>query len=245
MLQVWRALLLSLLLANAGYAGPWAREEGEVFVSLSTERDRDENSFSSLYGEYGLTPRNTLGFELTHGNSGESTAMLWLQRSMDQGEGPNRWTLSTGLGMLRRDGTYIPMAEFVGAWGRGFDSVPGLRDIPGGGWIGLETRIKIAGTMRDQDQIQELASTDAGVLNYITPETTLKTELTLGWHATDSLMLINQLRFEKREDTGFSSEVAVSAVRDLWGPAKLELGLIGPISGQGEPSIKLGTWYQF
>ena len=58
-------------------------------------------------------------------------------------------------------------------------------------------------------------------------------------------MLVNQLRLEERDDTGFSSKLVVSVVGDLLGPAKLELGGIGPLSGQGEQAIKIGTWFEF
>lgn len=245
MRNFWQILLLWLVLGQAAMAGPWPRAQGGVFLSLSQERDRDENSYSSLYGEYGLSPRNTLGFELGHSNAGESSLMLWWQRAMDRGEGPNRWTLASGMGVLERDGEYLPLAQIGGAWGRGFDSIPGLRQIPGGGWLGVDLRSKVAGAMKDQAEVEALAASGAGMLSYITPETTTKAEVTLGWHATDALMLINQFRFEEREDTGFSSKLAVSAVQDLWGPAKLELGLIAPLSGTGETAVKLGTWVEF
>ena len=41
------------------------------------------------------------------------------------------------------------------------------------------------------------------------------------------------------------AQVVVSVVGDLLGPAKLELGVIGPLSGQGEQAIKIGTWFEF
>lgn len=245
MLHLWRGLLLSILLANAALAGPWPRAPGGVFLALSTEQDRDENSYSSLYGEYGLSPRTTLGFELGHSNAGESSLMLWLQRALDRGDGPNRWTLAGGGGMLERDGEYLPLAQIGAAWGRGFDSVPGLQRIPGGGWLALETRVKVAGATKTQAEAELLAANGAGFLSYITPETTAKAELTLGWHTTEALMLVHQLRFEHREDTGFSSKLALSAVHELWGPAKLELGVIAPLSGPGELAVKLGTWWEF
>ena len=34
-------------------------------------------------------------------------------------------------------------------------------------------------------------------------------------------------------------------VRDLTGPAKIELGVIMPLAGEGEPALKIGTWIQF
>lgn len=123
--------------------------------------------------------------------------------------------------------------------------MPGLRRIPGGGWLAVDARVKVAGAMKDQAEIEALAAQGAGLLSYLTPETVAKAELTLGWHATDGLMLVNQLRLEERDDTGFSSKLVVSVVGDLLGPAKLELGVIGPLSGQGEQAIKIGTWFEF
>ncbi|MTH63172.1 hypothetical protein GL284_02685 [Paracoccus sp. DK608] len=226
-------------------AGPWPRAEDGVFLSFSGERDRDGNSYVSLYGEYGLSPRSTLGFELGRSNADESSVTLWWQRALDRGQGPNRWTISTGIGMLDRKHEYLPLAQMGAAWGRGLDTIPWLRRLPGGGWLAAELRIKVAGATKDQAETQELAAADASFLAYITPETVAKSELTFGWHATDSLMLINQLQLEDRDDTGFSSKLAISGVRDLWGPAKLELGVIAPLSGSGEVAVKLGSWLEF
>lgn len=237
--------LILALLAQPAAAGPWPRAEDAVFVALSTERDRDDNSYSSLYAEYGLSPRSTLGFDLGRSNAGETSAMVWFQRALDRGRGADRIVLSTGTGAIRRDGELIPQAQVGAAWGRGLDSVPGLRRIPGGGWLAVDARVKVAGAMKDQAEIEALAAQGAGLLSYLTPETVAKAELTLGWHATDGLMLVNQLRLEERDDTGFSSKLVVSVVGDLLGPAKLELGVIGPLSGQGEQAIKIGTWFEF
>lgn len=232
-------------MAGPALAGPWPRAEDRTFLSLSSELDRDDNSYTSLYGEYGVTPRSTFGFELGHASAGENSALLWLQRSLDHGEGPNRWTVSAGAGMIERDGAYMPLGQIGSSWGRGFDSMPLLRRIPGGGWVGVDARVKVAGEIKDEEEIRQLVSEGASALNYLTAETTSKADVTLGWNATDSLMLINQIRLEDRKDTGFSGKLATSIVRDLAGPAKIELGAIAPLSGEGEPAVKLGTWLEF
>lgn len=229
------------LLASAAAAGPWARDSGGFFAALSVEQDRDDNRHSGLYAEYGLGPRNTLGLELGRTRD-ETTLLVWWQRALGRAEGPNRWAVSLGLGAIRRDGRYHPMGQMVTAWGRGFDSIPLLRRIPGGGWLAVETRSKLAAITREYPEEPNVIWEDP---TYLTPETTHKLDLTLGWHARDDLMLINQFRFEQRDDTGFSGKLAISAVRDLWGPAKLELGLIEPLTGQGERAVKLGTWLEF
>lgn len=235
------ALLLALVAGDAA-AGPWPRAEGEVFLSFSGEGNREGDSYASLYGEYGLTLRNTLGFEVGHSNSGETSALAWLQRALDRGEGADRWVVSLGLGAIRRDDSILPVAQVAAGWGRGLDAVPLLSRVPGGGWLGVEARVKVAGAIRDDALPEEVA---AAPFAYLTPEMETKAEVTLGWNVTPSTMLVNQLRLEERDDTGFASKFAVSVVRDLTGAAKLELGVIEPLSGEGERAVKLGTWLSF
>lgn len=216
-----------------------------MFLSFSGEGDRDGNSYASLYGEYGLSPRHTLGFEIGHSNGGQISALIWLQRALDRGEGPDRWVMSIGGGAIRREGSTLPVAQIAAGWGRGLDAVPILARIPRGGWLGVEARLKVAGAMKSDLAVQELAAGGAGPLAYLTPEMEAKAEVTLGWNATSSMMLVNQLRLEYRDDTGFSSKLATSLVRDLPGQARLELGVIMPLSGTGEQALKLGTWLEF
>lgn len=230
-----------MLLSPAAAAGPWARALGGFFAALTVEQDRDDNRHTSLYTEYGLGARDTLGLELGD-TTGERTVLLWWQRALGADDGPNRWAVSLGLGAVRREGRHHPLGQIGTGWGRGFDSVPVLRAIPGGGWLAVETRSKLAAITEEFPDEPNVIWEDP---TYLTPEATHKLDLTMGWHARENLMLINQFRFEERDDTGFSSKLAISAVGALWGPAKLELGVIEPLSGQGETAVKLGTWFEF
>lgn len=234
--------LFLILLAQPVLAGPWAREPGGVFLSLSGEGDRDGNSYAGLYAEYGLSPRNTLGLELGRANAGETSAMIWWQRMLDGGQGPDRLVLSSGLGAIQREGETMPAAQVGAAWGRGLDSVPVLRRIPGGGWLSVDARMKVVGATETARIDEGLTSVEVA---YLTPETTTKAELTLGLRPWDGIMVINQFRLEERDDTGFSAKLASSVVRDLWGGAKIELGVVAPISGDGEQALRLGTWFEF
>lgn len=238
--RIWGLALLPILLAGAAQAGPWPRDPGAVFLSLSSERDSDSNSYTGLYGEYGVTARQTLGFELGRTNVGETSLSLWLQRAMDDGSGPYRWTLSLGIGGFERDGDLAGVALAGASWGRGFEG------FMGGGWITVETRVKFAVLQQEvEEEEEENVVYEGDALTYLTPELTTKAELTLGLRPTDSLMFINQLRLEDRDDTGFSGKLASSLVRDLPGPAKLELGIVAPLTGPGEMAIRLGSWLEF
>lgn len=228
-------LILLLCLGGPAAAGPWARAEKGMFLSLSDERDRDGNSYTGLYGEYGLTARETLGFELGYTNVGETSAIFWLQHGLEP-IGENRFALSLGLGMVSREGMVLPMAQAGADWGRGFQG------ILEGGWLALETRLKVAGSMTNPEDFAGLSPSE---FSYLTPEVTTKADLTVGLHATDAMMFINQLRLEQREDTGFSSKLATTIVHDLIGPAKIELGAITPLSGPDQQAFKIGTWLEF
>lgn len=231
-----------MLMPGLAIAGPWPRAEGDVFLSFSVERDRFGDAYAGIYGEYGMSARQTLGFQLGYSRE-EISALFWLQRAFERG--PDRWSLWSGGGGFRRDGRVLPLAVIGAAWGRGLDKVPLLEGIPGGGWLAVEAQVKLAGEMTGADRIEELAAEDAGSLDYLTPTRTTKGEITLGWNATETIAVINQLRLEDRRDTGFSSKWAGSVVYDLRGLGKLELGVVVPISGEGEAAIKLGTWLEF
>lgn len=229
------AFLVLLMLCGPALGGPWPRAEKGMFLSFSGERDRDGNSYTGLYGEYGISARETLGFELGYTNVGETSAIFWLQHALEP-VGENRFALSLGLGMIEREGVLMPVGQAGADWGRGFGG------ILEGGWLSLETRLKVAGKM---DSPEDFADLSASAFGYLTPEVTGKADLTLGLHASDAMMFINQLRLEQREDTGFSSKLATSVVHDLIGPAKVELGLVTPLSGPDEEAVKIGTWLEF
>lgn len=237
-------VLVFMLLAAPAQAGPWPREVKGAFLSFSGERDHQGNRHFGLWGEYGLRPRLTLGLDLGH-SRGETSALIWLQRTLDDGQGPDRWSVSSGFGAVERKGELMALAQAGVGWGRGFEVLPLLHRVPGGGWLAVEARYRVAGPARDEARLAALAAEGAGLLSYLTPETSAKAEITLGWHARETLMLIKQLRFEDRKDTGFSSKLSLSAVRKLAGPVRLELGLVEPLSGPGERAVKIGTWLEF
>lgn len=235
--SICRLMLLLLPIAGEASGGAWPREEGGVFLSFSGERDRAGNSHASLYGEYGVTPRNTLGLKFDRASAGERGALIWLQRTLDDGTGPNRWAVSLGLGAIERDGAFLPQGQIGAAWGRGIGSPIG------DGWLSVEMRVNVAGAPRDFGPHGDPAG--VGYLARFTPETAAKLDATFGLHLTPAMMLINQLRLEEREDTGFSGRLATSVVHDLAGPAKIELGVVTPLSGAGERVLKVGSWLEF
>lgn len=228
--------VLACGLAGAAQSGPWPRDAGKAFLSLSGEQDRAGNSYAGLYAEYGLSRRRTLGLEVSHTDVGETTAMLWYQKSLDGEEGPDKLSYSMGFGAVRRDGQLLPLSQAALMWGRGFS---GLWD---GGWVTAEGRVRVAGKTQKVSVREGLTSVEYA---YLTPEIVGKLDLTVGLRPTASWAWVNQLRLEARKDDDFSAKLASSVVYDLTGPARLEIGVIAPLAGPSEAGLKVGTWLEF
>lgn len=228
--------LAAALVPAPARAGPWARDAGQAFVSVAREQDRAGNAHSGLYAEYGLTRRRTLGFELGHTDVGETTAMLWYQRSLDKPDGPNRLSWSMGLGAIRRDGRLLPSSRIALMWGR---SLAGPWE---GGWLSAEGRVTVSGKSESLRTRQGLTVVESA---YLTPDVVTKLDLTWGLRPTPALAVVNQLRIEAASDRELSARLATALVRDLPGPVQIEAGVIAPLAGAGEAALKIGTWLEF
>lgn len=226
------AFLLLLALPGLALAGAWPRGESGVFLSLSGEGDRDGNYYAGIYSEYGLNERRTLGFELGR-TAGQDSVLIWVKNAFGDDSSPNRWAASAGGGAIRRDGRWMPMGQAGAYWGRGFDG------ILQGGWLAADSRITLTGRVREEWEIVAVGGA------YAIPELAAKVDLTLGLRVRSGLMVINQFRFEHRDDPGPASKLATSVVQDVHGPAKIEIGIIMPVAGHGERALKLGSWIEF
>ena len=229
------ALAAALAVAAPALAGPWAREKGQVFLTLSEQHDSAGESWTGLWAEYGLTPRITLGIDAGRSGQGDGKFVLWGQRAWVRGE--HRFAASLGLGASLVDGEVMPMAQGGASWGRG------IATRFGPGWVTIEGRALV--TARNIEISQKVDARTTAIYAYMLPETSGKAEITLGLRPRDKLMIINQLQVEARKQSGIEARLASSLVYDLWQPAKVELGIVTPIQGDGEPALKLGMWLEF
>ena len=232
------AVMLALLLPLPAGAGPWPRAAGQVFLSLSAERDRAGGDYAAAYAEYGLTARTTLGLELGR-SAAETSAILWLQHPLDDGQGAHRLVVQSGLGAVRRGEDLLPLAQAALSWGRGFERW-------GGGWMTAQVLARMTGGAPEAMGLQTRGPGRPSILNsFQTAEWQVKADLTLGLRPREGLMVINGLWLEEREDTGFSARLAPSLVWDAPGPVQIELGLVQPMAGGAEQALRLATWLEF
>ena len=122
-------MLTHLTAATPAAAGAWAREEGTFFVSLGAnvllfgEAARPVHYDPTLYVEYGLTPRLTLGVDAYTAEKGEAGSLLFFGRhTFGTTDGPTRFALSLGAGVtIVPNGQLDPTLRLGAHWGRGMD----------------------------------------------------------------------------------------------------------------------------
>lgn len=124
-------LLMALTLGQLARAGPWLPSEGDGFSAASlymVPRDGHGSRYQSLYFEYGLRPRLTLGLDWGRGVSGDGKTILFLRLPLGRAEGRQRLAFELGLGRIAGQDVLRPGLSY----GRSFDS------RYGSGWMALD-----------------------------------------------------------------------------------------------------------
>ncbi|WP_425038089.1 hypothetical protein [Primorskyibacter sp. S187A] len=105
LLRLW--IMWLLIVPGLVAAGPWPRGVGTAFVSTATEvyeaEDGELSQYSSLYGEYGLTPKLSLGGKFSRGTEAGLEAQVHLGIGLLQ-RGPH--ALSVELSYTHRQFEY-------------------------------------------------------------------------------------------------------------------------------------------
>lgn len=215
--------VLVLIMVLPAFAGPWPRGEGKAFVSVSGEIRADlENLLippeydGSLYGEYGVGPKLTLGVDAYKGPRSE-TVLLFLRRTLTAPDRKHQFSARFGVG-TRGDETERSGLALVGAsWGMGF----GTRW--GNGWSTLDGQIRSLGS---------------GGSEY-------KLDATVGLRPNDDWAGIAQVQASEFPGSERSARVQLSAVRRLNKTFSAEVGLVYGIENDTRIGLKLGLWSEF
>lgn len=213
-----------LLLPVAAWPGPWPREQGTGFVSLSSEyfvARGAEQAYTSFYAEYGLSDQLTLGADLGgNDSSGDWTAFVFARRPVLQGKGPHQVALELGLGAAPNPLWQAEPVLRPGLhWGRG------LKTGWGPGWVTLETRLEYR--VLSQDSVR-------------------KADLTLGVRPRDHTMLIMQVQSGDYPASEPYLRLAPKYVRRIGrSKAHLEVGLRYGVSSDDSLGVRIGSWLNF
>lgn len=212
-------------LATPAFAGAWLRDSGAGFLSTGLAiRDssrvlRPEYSF---YGEFGLSPRLTLGLDLNEsqgpsgGHSGH--ALLFARFPIARGWHNTKVAIELGLGGSHYLGKWNGMIKSTLSVGRGFSSRWGE------GWINVDTAL----------ELRRPASTPA-----------FKLDATLG--LSNGMRFRPMLQIESTYITGKPLIWAVipSVMIDTRNNQTWVVGIERKTSGHSTVGIRFGVWRKF
>ena len=139
-----RWILLFILAVPPAFAGPWMRAEGTGFSATTAEIAPSERYgfqlYNSVYGEYGLTPRLTIGIDGGGDMLGNGNGLIFLRFPLRDGRRSHmageigigaRWSL-TELTPLLRPG--VSWGRGLTLWGKsGWTTLDATLTIPGDG----------------------------------------------------------------------------------------------------------------
>lgn len=259
MLRLALILVFGLCLPGCGWAGAWPQGKGNLFLSfgyewtttrddlyfLAGERHYDDgrlvgttsfNSFGygSIYGEYGLTDRLSLGIDA--GEEDAPHTFQWIAFAA-YALTPADWRLkaSAELGWGRREFPADPKdratlrdlrdggTEVV--WRPGLSLGYGFATGWGGGWATLDLR-------QEQRQTRD--------------ETVNKADLTLGLAPSDTSLVYVQLQYSDYPLADATIRLVPSYVRKFGPQVSIETALLADVWGGGDRlGVRLGLWLQF
>ena len=215
------ALLLSLWPPWAT-AGPWTRDIGSYFLSVSTMPSwaRDQgiagpgNAYHALYLEYGLRENLTLGLDLGYSGTGTAKAVAFLRYPLNPPDATLRLAVDLGLGQI--DGA--PVIRPGLSLGRAFETDLGY------GWLAIDSLAEIR--------------TDSGDMDF-------KMDVTVGLTVARGHKYMMQIQSAAPAMRDAYVRIAPS-VAIPFGPGRhLEIGGSYGLSGDDSVGVKLGLWQEF
>lgn len=236
------ALLLALglfgLPPGTAQAGPWAREAGDFFFSVSVQGEESRRNlmlgqleperFTSFYGEAGLGRRLTFGLDVGSGRYTDQT-VAFLRYTFTAPE--RRWQFAADIGAGQRITEWSGTSRLtrVGlSVGRGFSAGGGRRWwMPlshDGGWM----------------------SFDAVALQDVTLDQTIwQAEATLGLGLTERGTVVFTLKAEEWPDNEAMLTFLPSVVFELRPGTSLQLGGRVGLEGSDAVGLSFGLWQDF
>lgn len=134
-----RGFLFLMLLSSQSHAGAWPREEGETFLSfggnvaLFGEAVRPVYYDPTIYLEYGLTPRLTIGIDGFTADKGAAGSLFVFARyPLSPADSPDKFAISIATGATLMPNGELEETPRLGLhWGGGMAT----------GWMAADTQI--------------------------------------------------------------------------------------------------------
>ena len=219
------ALTCLILLPGTGAtAGPWPREEGGGFLSISREVIDDPNgtgryrerSTSSVYGEYGLSDRTTLVLDAVRATD-DRTLLVLLRRMLTENSDRRQVAVSFG------GGQRITSSERKTVTAVGLHLGHGLKTRFGPGWTSIDTQY------RRRSNGEEV----------------VKSDVTLGVRPSDNWLVFGQFQADNYPGADTSMRLQASVVRRMNKRFRVEASVITGLHNSDVAGFKLGLWSEF
>lgn len=229
---------ICLAAAPAAQAGAWLREKGGGMLDAAYEYSKTSTGswgYVSLYGEYGLTPRFTIGLDAGSGDGGDDwKALLYLRTGREIGALPGRVAIELALGAA---GTPAGQAEGVIrsglSWGNSFETELGWA------WVNIDAK----GEFRLGPDVDNFDAT-TGYVPWELSEG-YKLDLTLGLNAGRRTQLVMEIRAEDPSKGAQKMRIVPSVAHRIAGPVWLRLGGIVGVTNDDSAGLVLGTRIEF
>lgn len=213
---------LALTLPSSAHAGAWPREEGQYFVAiggnflLSDGARLPVHYDPTLYLEYGLDGRVTLGADYYTADAGRITSGFgFVSIPLSTADATDKFAATLGLGVKLKQGEDAESQLRGGlSWGRGIDS----------GWLAVDASAKIGTNDR-----------------LFRP----KLDATWGHHWSNDWTTSLQLQTGQGASSDYYAKIAPSITYNLTDNAKVHLGIVHALTGDRGTGAKAEIWYSF
>ncbi|GGE46828.1 hypothetical protein GCM10011360_37570 [Primorskyibacter flagellatus] len=214
------AALTAIAAAPEAQANAWMRETGRSFLSFSvqsTVNGPDFGNYASLFYEYGLSEKLTLGLDAGRNiATGDTTGIVFLRTPLPLDTGKSVFALELGLGAVDAGGSLTATLRPGLSWGRPYDAPWG------NGWLGV----------------------DATYARYASGGGLGKIDATFGINHPNGNLTIAQIQFSAPSGGGNTLALAPSHVIKLSERSFLELGAVHEFRN-GTTALKAGLWTVF
>jgi len=216
-------LLIALLCtASPAWTGAWLRETGRSFRALTgilRQGDPDARYEFSLYQDYGIAPRLTLGLDLNERPGITGHVLIFARLPLSRPGARSKLAVEAALGGHHWRGAWDPMYRVTLSFGRGF-----LLGRRGAGWFAID-----AGYERRLGNAQP----------------TYKLDATLGLSAPGRVHPILQLESAKTPGQRFAWAVAPGLLIDRRDHGAWLIALERKSAGRDTIGLKFGLWQRF
>ena len=234
----WTALLALTfwpLVAPLAQAGAWLREDGAAMLAFSQEIAGSGANYSSVYAEYGLNARMTLGLDTGKGEAAEDwKAVVFLRMGRDFDWLPGRVAAELGLGAAgAAEGGAEGVLQSGLSWGNSFQT--GL----GWAWVNLDAK----GIFHLAAASETAPPSVAGLPVTLTGG--YKLDLTLGLNLSERMQVSLEMRFEDPAEGADSLRLVPAIARRVGRRGWISLGAVVGLDGTSASGLVLGSRVEF